>query len=129
MSKAVAKPAAERFWELVNGPWCDPHLDGSSCWRWMGGVGFSRRKWVPREGALGRQRARYGRFRWSSLQLIGAHQAALLLTVGPPSGRAVAAHSCGNTLCVNPLHLRWDTQSANVVDAWVTRRLLAEVAA
>src|SRR5579859_2000812 len=99
------RPPAERFWDLVNGPWCDPRIGGLDCWHWAGGVGFSRRKWVPRPGGVGRMRARYGRFRWTSLQLVGAHQAALLLTVGPGPATAVAAHSCGDTLCVNPLQI------------------------
>ena len=31
-----------------------------------------------------------------------------------PSKLFVAAHSCNNSLCVNPMHLRWTTQSGNM---------------
>ncbi len=34
----------------------------------------------------------------------------------PPPGKHVAAHSCGNPGCVNPLHLRWATHKENTSD-------------
>lgn len=39
---------------------------------------------------------------------------------GPPSSAdAQAAHSCGNRLCCNPRHLRWDTATGNHADKLV----------
>jgi hypothetical protein len=36
---------------------------------------------------------------------------------GPqPTPKHVAAHSCGNNGCINPRHLRWATQSENMLD-------------
>lgn len=36
---------------------------------------------------------------------------------GPkPSDEYEVAHNCGNRICVNPLHLRWDTRAGNMHD-------------
>lgn len=34
----------------------------------------------------------------------------------PPTDRPDAAHSCGNSICVNPNHLRWASVSENMLD-------------
>lgn len=34
----------------------------------------------------------------------------------PPIPKYEAAHSCGNRLCCNPSHLRWDTRKGNFAD-------------
>jgi len=34
----------------------------------------------------------------------------------PPSETHEAAHNCGNSWCVNPTHLRWDTPVGNQAD-------------
>lgn len=36
----------------------------------------------------------------------------------PPFAEAQAAHNCGNKLCVNPRHLRWDTPRNNTLDKY-----------
>lgn len=54
---------------------------------------------------------------WFSGRLIPAHRAMAIVAIGnPPTPRHQAAHSCGVRTCVNPLHLRWMTQSQNELD-------------
>ena len=46
-----------------------------------------------------------------------AHCVACELAHGPaPKGKNDACHSCGNRLCYNPYHLRWDTRRGNMDD-------------
>lgn len=42
----------------------------------------------------------------------------------PPSGmkNPCAAHSCGNRLCLNPLHIRWESKSVDKAEDWAHRR-------
>lgn len=58
---------------------------------------------------------------------IGAHRATLFLNVGPPpEGKNFACHDpykCSSTACVNPNHLRWDTQQENGKDEARKRKL------
>lgn len=57
----------------------------------------------------------YGRCWWEGRQH-GAHRVVLTLTVGPCPDGMEACHNCGNPLCVNPTHLRWDTRKNNHAD-------------
>lgn len=46
-----------------------------------------------------------------------AHRVMCAEAHGMPDDMALqAAHSCGNRICVNPNHLRWDNQSGNEMD-------------
>ncbi len=115
------RPAERRFWELVNGPWCDPRLDPyDDCWMWMGGRSPARR---PKSQPNHKPYKQYGRFHWPlpgfPKHLINAARAALILTVGPPpdgddlSPTYVAGHRCDTSLCAHPGHLDWQTQQQN----------------
>ena len=45
------------------------------------------------------------------------HRVVLFFSKGnPPNPNMHAAHSCGNTSCVNPNHLRWATHQENMDD-------------
>lgn len=47
----------------------------------------------------------------------GAHRLICILAHGdPPFACAQAAHLCGNSLCLNPGHLRWATSADNLAD-------------
>lgn len=47
----------------------------------------------------------------------GAHRIVCEIVHGaPPSPLHEAAHSCGNSSCVNPRHIRWATSSENAAD-------------
>ena len=49
-----------------------------------------------------------------------AHRVMCELVNGPaPSGTHHCAHSCGNSLCVNPKHLRWATPQENSDDKFL----------
>lgn len=59
----------------------------------------------------------YGYVKWAQ-KTSRAHRVVCLLAHGyPTSPRLVAAHSCGNRLCVNPLHIRWATCKENQADS------------
>ena len=54
---------------------------------------------------------------WWSDRYVDAHVKVCELANGPrPSSRHQAAHSCGNSKCVNPAHLRWATAWENSQD-------------
>lgn len=81
----------QRFWEKVDIP------DKDSCWIWTG--------FCPR----------YGRFSFEG-KSVAAHRFSYELCKGKiPDGMAVL-HSCDNTKCVNPAHLRLGTQKDNAKD-------------
>jgi hypothetical protein len=119
----------DRFWALVNGPWCDSRLDPyDDCWVWMGGRTTSRR---PKSLPDNKPWKVYGRFHWPlpgfPKNLINAARAALILTVGPPpTDSHVAGHRCDTSLCAHPGHLEWQTQAQNVAQALSTNRLTRE---
>lgn len=45
-----------------------------------------------------------------------AHRQVCLWVYGPAPTGLEAAHSCGQSLCVNPRHLRWATHRSNIAD-------------
>jgi hypothetical protein len=113
---------AERFWDLVNGPWIDPRVGAEDCWLFMGGTAGSRppKSWKKSPKPW----KRYGRFRFHG-RMENAHRVALILTAGePPAADMVAGHTkCDRSLCCNLLHLEWQTQQANVREAIAKRHL------
>ncbi len=115
-------PPEERFWDLVNGPWCDPRVGADDCWIWMGSQGQSRR---PKSLPMHKPYKRYGRF-WLNGTCVNAHRMALILTgTPPPDDFADASHwKCDQSLCCNFTHLRWETHRANIAQAVTKGRLL-----
>lgn len=76
------------------------HLDSVICLEWP----FARRN------------GGYGHMRVNG-EYIGAHRVMCRMVNGDPAGDVDhAAHSCGNSGCVNPHHLRWSTRSDNEAD-------------
>lgn len=58
----------------------------------------------------------YGQF-WSEGKVHRAHRYMCQARHGrPPTPKHQAAHSCGNTKCINPNHLSWKTASENQFD-------------
>lgn len=49
-------------------------------------------------------------------KVAGAHRASLVLATGEDPEGMHAAHFCGNSICVNPKHLRWATPAQNIQD-------------
>lgn len=65
------------------------------------------------EWPFGTNRLGYGRLLFDG-QIISASTAVCEMAHGPkPADKDVAAHRCGNRLCVNPHHLYWATNSEN----------------
>lgn len=80
-----------RFWSKVALP------DENGCMLWLGS---------PSSDGYGRMQVGPGRPK--------AHRISLWLAAGdPPSTDSEAAHSCRQTLCVAPAHLRWATRVEN----------------
>jgi hypothetical protein len=72
----------------------------SECWPWTG---------YSEDG--------YGRFFWNG-RMVGAHELAVTFTTGEVRLPELdTCHSCGNPICCNPAHLRFDTRRSNVDDA------------
>lgn len=70
------------------------------------------------EWPFGKYVAGYGQARNpETKKKIYSHSAICELKYGPRPASCVACHSCDNPSCVNPRHLRWDTQKANVQEA------------
>lgn len=100
-----------RFWSLVNRRTAD------ECWVYQG--------YVSDRG--------YGHFSIGH-QRIGAHRFAWLVSRGDIPTNRVVCHNCDNTRCVNPSHLRLDTQKGNLHESvrkgrkrtWGVQKLNAE---
>lgn len=92
---------SERFWSKVDRGGVD------DCWPWLGSI----QKNGPKQTG-------YGQIRFGGKQRL-AHQVALELDGRPrPQDGLFALHSCNNSLCVNPKHLRWGTRWDNTVDGF-----------
>ncbi|KKK73457.1 hypothetical protein LCGC14_2893630 [marine sediment metagenome] len=72
-----------------------------TCWFW--------------EGSMNREIAGYGQFRINGKRPV-AHRISYELFVGKIPKQMLILHSCDNTLCVNPKHLRVGTQKENMRD-------------
>lgn len=60
---------------------------------------------------------------WINGKFIRANRYALQDSKGPPPSEDMyALHSCDNTSCCNPAHLRWGTQKENMQDAILRKR-------
>lgn len=57
----------------------------------------------------------YGKFTHQN-RTFYAHRYVCEMQNGPPPKGMDAAHQCGNSLCVNPLHLAWKTRKSNIAD-------------
>ncbi len=96
----------DRFWAKV-----DQSAGPDGCWPWL----------ASRHGGHEGGEARYGKFglRGKDVQ---AHRVAYELTNGPiPTGLQVD-HTCHNTLCMNPAHLRLATPGQNTANRDGARR-------
>jgi hypothetical protein len=78
----------------------------NGCWVWL----------RARKGKEAKAGGGYGCIRIGG-KLFGAHRIACESRHGPAPLGAQAAHSCHNTLCVNPQHLSWATNDENQLDS------------
>lgn len=70
------------------------------CWPWT--------EYVNEDG--------YGSFYFEG-RMVGAHELAITFTTGEKRLPELdTCHSCGNRICCNPKHLRFDTRLSNVAD-------------
>lgn len=85
------------FWSRV-----DRSGGPAACWAWLGAKTRKGYGHAPRSG------------KWHS-----AHRTAFALHCGRPAHPGLeVCHSCNHRDCCNPLHLREDTHTENVRDAW-----------
>lgn len=63
----------------------------------------------------------YGRIRYQK-RSIGVHRLALIFATQQEPNDLYALHSCDNTACINPDHLRWGTQADNMADSVLRNR-------
>ena len=61
----------------------------------------------------------YGRLEVNGKKKIASRYVCELAHGEPPTRQHEAAHSCGNSKCVNPKHLRWATHTENEADKLV----------
>ena len=71
----------------------------TGCWQWIGYIS-------PRG---------YGQFRFNKKNY-QAHRFSYEYFIGDLKDGLVICHICNNTKCVNPKHLRQDTQKSNMID-------------
>ena len=71
----------------------------NDCWTWTGAKHSRTRG--------------YGKFRLGG-RVMNAHKAAYLLFVGEVEAGMVLGHQCNNEHCVNPSHLKMESQSENI---------------
>jgi hypothetical protein len=88
----------ERFWIKVR-------IADSGCWEWQGSLAGNG----------------YGSFKWFG-RAVGPHRLMCQMAHGDPALDQYALHACDNPPCVNPHHLRWDTQTENLREAWIRGR-------
>lgn len=108
-----------RFWTFVN----RAKAKGEDCWNWTGYVAGDSGYGVFAVCHAGR---RHGVMR--------AHRLVWLLTHGDIPEGFVVCHNCDNPRCVNPSHLRLDSQGGNIREsvrkgrkkAWGLQKLNAE---
>lgn len=98
-------PLLERFWQKVSAPLLpNGDRDPAACWIWTGARSRSR---------SGRY---YGHLRLDapSRKHIRAHKVSYQLHVADLDDGRELDHTCSNTLCVNPDHLRLVTHYENM---------------
>lgn len=99
-----SRATPEKFWARVD-------IRGSNdCWNWLGG----------------RTRDPYGNPSYGQLcyqrKFYVAHRLAWILTTGEIPDGLFLLHSCDNTRCCNPNHLRLGTQTDNMQDRKIRNR-------
>lgn len=75
---------------------------GSDCWLW--------------KASIQKKKGGYGTFVPEEKKSGLAHRASFILFKGPIDPGKLILHSCHNTICVNPDHLRQGTQLDNTID-------------
>lgn len=103
ISSGAHAPLDIRFWTKVQ------KGAANECWLWRGTTmknGYGR---IGEGGRGGKS--------------LSAHRVSCEMHHGPaPFFGAHVMHLCDNRSCVNPSHLRWDTPSANIKDAYQKKR-------
>lgn len=91
----ISEEVINRFAAKIN----LPNDEISDCWLWIGAKHSKNRG--------------YGKFRLNG-KVENAHKAAYIIFVGDVPMGMVLAHQCNNENCVNPYHLRPESQSENM---------------
>lgn len=96
------RPLAERLWAKT------AKAEGDACWLWTGARMTSGYGHICVGGRSG--------------PLIGAHQAAWIVTNGPIENGLFVLHRCDTRLCVRPSHLFLGTAGDNIRDCVAKNR-------